>query len=163
MDHEVHHGGVFILLTFIAAFILSVIPLGETLSQFRPEWVVMVLIYWCIYLPGRIGVFYGWLTGLFLDVIYGALIGQYALALSIVAFSCYKIQTRFRLFPNSQQSLIIILLVAVAQMVILWVKGINGQAPQTIIYWMPSLTSALFWPLISFFLDHIRNLYGVSE
>ena len=58
-------GGSVILMSFIAAFILSMLPLPQLLQSIRPEFILIVLIYWCIALPNRIGVGIGWLTGLF--------------------------------------------------------------------------------------------------
>jgi len=162
MSHDNSQGGFIIIISFFVAYILTVIPMSETLTKFRPEWVTLVLIYWCIYVPHRVGIIIAWIAGLFMDVIYGVLLGQYALSMSIVAFSSYKIQTRFRLYPNLQQALVIILLIAILQMIILWVKGINGQAPQTIAYWLPSITSAIVWPFVSFILGKLHHMYGVS-
>jgi len=163
MANEVRHGGIVILLSFAVAYIFALLPLGDDWARIKPEWVVLVLIYWCIYTPSRVGIFWAWAAGLFLDIIYGVLMGQYALAMVIVAFSSYKIQTRFRLYPLLQQALIIILLVAVLQMIVLWIKGINGFAPQGIWYWIPSLSSALAWPFVALILDRFRHVYGIHE
>ena len=55
------------------ALMLTLVPLPLWAEVLRPEWVTLVLIYWCIALPQRIGVFTGWLAGLMLDVARGAL------------------------------------------------------------------------------------------
>ena len=61
------HGGGVILLTFIAALLLTVIPLPDWARYLRPDWVGLVLIYWCMALPDRVGVTTGWLMGLMVD------------------------------------------------------------------------------------------------
>ena len=68
MKRESTHGGNIILFSFIAAFILSMVPLPQMLQSIRPEFVTIVLIYWCIALPNRVGVGMGWIAGLFFDV-----------------------------------------------------------------------------------------------
>ena len=70
-------GGNIILLSFIIAFILSMVPLPQILQIVRPEFVTIVLIYWAIAVPNRIGVGIGWITGLIYDVSTDALLGQH--------------------------------------------------------------------------------------
>ena len=64
-----HHGGGVILFTFIVALILTVIPLPEAGRYLRPDWAGLVLIYWCLALPDRVGVISGWLLGLAVDLL----------------------------------------------------------------------------------------------
>ena len=161
MEQPVNRGGLVILLTFAVAYVLALLPLYDSLRPFRPEWVSLVLIYWCMTIPHRIGVVSGWLAGIFLDVIYGALIGQYALALAVVAFLSYKLQNRLHIYPILQQSLIILLLIALSQMIILWIKGVTGSAPHDVSYWLPSLSSTLMWPVIYAVLSHVRRAFGI--
>ena len=61
-DQEAHGYGV-ILLTFVAAYVLAVLPLPHWLQWGRPEWVALVLIYWCIALPHRVGMVPAWCWG----------------------------------------------------------------------------------------------------
>lgn len=162
MNQPVSHGGIIILLSFAAAFILLLVPLPDELRIYRPEWVTLVLIYWCLALPHRVGVFTGWSVGLLMDVSYGSLLGQYALSLSIVAFVSYKLHVRIRLYPLLQQSLIVLLLVALSQLLALWIKGITGQAAGGWSYWYSSLVSMLVWPWLFYLLRMIRRAYGVN-
>ena len=72
------HGGGVIAFTFIIALLLTVIPLPEGLRFLRPDWVGLVLIYWCMALPHRVGVASGWFMGLMVDLLTGTLLGQHA-------------------------------------------------------------------------------------
>ena len=80
-----HHGGTLILLTFAAAMLLTIIPLSDGFRALRPDWVALTLIFWCLALPDRVSVGSGFIAGLLLDVLTGTLLGQHALALSLVA------------------------------------------------------------------------------
>lgn len=162
MNKPTYHGGIIILSSFAVALILTMIPLPEKIQMYRPEWVTMMLIYWCLALPHRTGVFTGWFVGLLLDIHYGSLLGQYAITLAIVAYLSYKLHIRIRLYPLIQQSLIILLLVALSQMLVLWIRGVTGDAPSDWSYWMPSLTSMLIWPWFFYLMRAIRRLYGVN-
>lgn len=151
-----------IALSFFAAFGLSTVPLPVWAAPFRPEWVTLVLIYWTLALPERIGVGVGWLLGLILDVIKGTLLGQHSLALAVVAFLTLQLYRRIRLFPLGQQALTILVLVAVHQLLTLWINGIIGRAAQSWAYWLPTLTSALIWPWVFLVLRDMRRRFRVS-
>ncbi len=157
-----YHGGIIILTSFAVAFILTMLPISDDLQKYRPEWVTLILIYWCLALPHRAGVFTGWTVGLLLDIHFGSLLGQHAMTLSIVAYLSYKLHARIRLYPLLQQSLIILLLVALSQMLLLWIMGITGNAPGNWSYWLPSLTSMLIWPWVFYLMRAIRRMYGVN-
>jgi rod shape-determining protein MreD len=156
-----HHGGATLLITFICAFLLQILPLPEWAQQLRPDWVTLTLIYWCIALPERVGVGIGWLVGLMLDVAYGALLGQNALALAVVAYLALRLHQRIRLFPLWQQAVSALLLVTLHLMLVLWIKGAAEQSAETWAYWLPALTSMLIWPLVFMVLRGLRRGYRV--
>lgn len=156
-----HRGGWIIVGTFILALMLTMLPLPEWAELFRPEWVAMVLIYWCMALPERIGVGIGWTLGLLLDVVKGTLLGQNALALALVAYLTLRLHQRVRIFPLWQQALFVLILVALDQMLVLWVKGVIGQPPGSWLYWLPSLTSTLLWPWVFLILRDLRRQFQV--
>ena len=71
---EIRSNGLWVIVvTFIVAMLLSVVALPDSipweLGYLRPQWVVLVLIYWIIALPHRIGIVVAWLIGLLLDVL----------------------------------------------------------------------------------------------
>lgn len=157
-----HQGTWVILVSLIVAFMLTLLPLPEWAELYRPEWVAMVLIYWAMAIPDRVGVGVAWVTGLFLDVARGALLGQYALALAVVAYLTQRLYRRIRVYPLWQQALVVLILVALEQMLVLWVKGIVGQAPQTWGYWWPSLVSMALWPWLFLVLRDVRRRFRVA-
>lgn len=156
-----HHGGATLLLSFIFALLLQMFALPDWAEALRPDWVALVLIYWCIALPERVGVGSGWIIGLILDVANGALLGQNALALAIVAYLALRLHQRIRLFPLWQQSVSVLLLITLHLMLVLWIKGAVGQSAETWAYWLPALTSMLAWPLVFLILRGLRRSYRV--
>ena len=154
-------GGFVIIITFIVALTLMMMPLPAWAEAARPQWLMMVVIYWCIALPDRFGVIFAWMAGLVLDVATGALLGQNALAFGIVAFLAIKLHLRIRLFPLWQQAWSILSLSALYQISTLWVKGYTGQSAQTWAYWLASLTSMLLWPFVFTLLRGVRRFYRV--
>jgi rod shape-determining protein MreD len=138
------------------------IPMSEAIEIYRPHWVTLILIYWCLALPHRVGIFTGWFIGFLLDIHMGSILGQHALALATIAYLSYRLHIRIRLYPLVQQSLIILLLVTLSQMMLLWISGIINQAPGDWSYWLPSLTSMLVWPWVFYLMRGIRRIYGVN-
>ena len=157
-----HHGGWVIFASFFVAFLLTIFPLPHWLALLRPEWVALVLIYWCMALPQRISVGIGWIAGLLLDVLRAGLLGQQALSLGVIAFITVKLYQRIRVFPVWQQAVSVMVLIALHQILILWVNGITGQPSQTWAYWLPSLSSMLIWPLVYITLRNLRRHFRVS-
>lgn len=137
-----------ILLSLAIAVLLSILPLPDWANWFRPRWVVLVVIYWALALPYRVGVGVAWIIGLFLDVLYGTLLGQHALAMTVMAFIAVKFRQRILLFPLSQQLLIMFTLILLYQLILFLIQGFLGQVPMTWRYWATPFTSALFWPWI---------------
>lgn len=146
-----------ILVSFLLAMILTSLPLPESAVIYRPDWLALALIYWCMALPDRIGIFTGWLLGLVLDVMYGSLLGQNAMAFSIIAYLVNILHLRVRMFPLWQQSVMVFLLVILHLAMSAWIRGIAGQFFVTWTYWMPALTSALVWPFIFIVLRDFRR------
>ena len=138
-----------IYLSLILGLLLAIFPLPIWAKAFRPDWVALLLIYWCVYTPNTVGLVTAAMMGILLDTAMGTLLGQHALGLSLIAYAALKNHQRLRLFPRVQQCLIILLLVFGKQVLLLWIYGITKRAPQDVLlYFMPSITSMLLWPLV---------------
>ncbi len=155
-------GGWIIFISILIAFLLTALPLPAWVNHWRPAWVAMVLIYWCMALPGRIGIGIAWWVGLLLDVQQGALLGQNALGLALIAYFVIQIHQRFRLFPLIQQSCLIGFMIIFYLLIASWVSGIMGIPPQSWTYWMPAFTSMILWPWLFVILRDIRRKYNVT-
>lgn len=156
------HGTGIILLSFVIALILTVIPLPSWLSPFRPEWVALLVVYWCITTPHRVGVGWAWALGITLDVLRGALFAQHALGLTAIAYLALKLHQRVRLYPLWQQALTIMILVTFYQLLVLWVNGLIGKPAKTWTYWLPSITSMLFWPVLYMGMLKVRRHFRIN-
>jgi rod shape-determining protein MreD len=155
-------GGWVIVLSLLVALSLAILPLPDWAAAYRPEWVLLVLIYWCIALPQRVGMGLAWVTGLLLDALEGTLLGQHALAFTVVAYICLRGYRHLRVYPIWHQALAVLGLVGIAQLLMLWIRGLLGEAPQTWRYWLPSLTSMLLWPWVLIILRDLRRRFRVT-
>jgi len=108
----------------------------------------MVLIYWGMMVPERVNVGIAWILGLILDVLEGTLLGEHALALTIVVFLVVRMHTRLRMFPLLQQGISVFFLVLIYQLILFCIQGFIGMLPNSWLYWSSSLTSMLLWPWV---------------
>lgn len=155
-------GGWIIALTFCAALLLMILPMPEWARDFRPQWVTLVLIYWCLALPHRIGVWSGFTLGILLDVLTGTLLGQHALGLSLVAFLSVQLHARLRVFPLWQQALAVLVLLTIEHLLSFWAIGASGQTPPGLKYWAIPPVGALLWPWVFVTLRNIRRHFRIA-
>ena len=151
------------LITVIAAFMLAIMPLPDWAIAYRPDWVTLVLIYWAMAIPTRVGVTIAWFAGLLLDVSYGTLMGQHAVGMVFVIFVIHKQHQRLRVASLLQQAVVIFFLLLFNQILTLWVDGMLGRAPDSWLFFMPTVTSTLLWPWTYLILRDLRRKFGVVE
>lgn len=157
-----HRGGPVILLSFALAFMLTLLPLPDWAQSYRPQWYTLVLIYWTMATPQRVGVGVGWSVGIIADVVTGTLLGQHALALSLIAFITHKMHQRIRLFPVWQQALTVLILLLIEKLLALWVMGAISQPVPSLTFWAPPLVGMLLWPWVFIVLRDLRRRFQVS-
>lgn len=142
-----------VLLTSAVALILTIVPLPQLLNFARPDWLLLLVIYWSLNAPMLAGLTYAWICGLILDALIGTLIGQHALAFVIVAAVAQHFQLRIRVFPLLYQAWAVLLMVSLYHFLLFWIDGIVGTAVASWIRWLPALIGALLWPVIVAVLD----------
>ena len=149
-----------LVLSLFSGLLLDTMPLPLWLDRFWPNWTCLILIYWCLYLPQRVGIGTGWLLGLVLDASKGALIGQYALGLSVAAFLTLKTHRRMRLFPVWQQSFSVCFFVFIDILLVTWINGMIGYPPRDAWFLLPVLSSMLCWPFVFMVLHDLGRSYN---
>lgn len=142
--------------TLLVGLMLSIMPLPETVVPFRPDWLALLVIFWAMQLPRTWSVGSAWLVGLILDVSYGTLLGQHALALCVIVFITVRFHLLMRVFPLSQLSATVFALLALYQFLLFWINGVAGVAAPAVTYWAPVVTGTLIWPFLYMFLSGVR-------
>lgn len=151
-----------ISISFVVALVFSVVPIPNWAQQFRPDWVGLVLIYWCMAVPNRVGIGTGFLVGLIQDVLYGSLLGQYALAKTIIAFLAVRTHQRIRVYPAWQQAIAVLFMLAVGQLFIIWVRSVIDKPALGFSYWTPGIVGMVIWPWVFVVLRDIRRRGNIS-
>ncbi|MCE3238306.1 MAG: mreD [Gammaproteobacteria bacterium] len=134
--------------TLLVAFILTLLPMPHWAIWLCPAWVLMMLAYWTIAVPERVNIGIAWLLGIFLDVLQGTLLGEHALALTLVIYLISRMVNQLRMYPLWQQSFTLCLFVLLYQFILFCIQGFLGALPTSWLYWMCPFTSLLLWPWV---------------
>ncbi len=140
----------FIAFSLLAALAFNLLPLGRAPAV--PDLLALVLVFWNVHQPRRVGVVLAFAFGLVMDVHQGALLGQHALAYTLLSFGAVMIHRRVLWFGMGGQVLHVLPLFVVAQVVTVVVRlAVGGQYPGAGL-WIAPLAQALLWPLASWLL-----------
>lgn len=147
-----------VALTIIAAILLALLPLPEVLSDLKPYWVALVVIYWAMETRNILNMGIAFLIGLLLDVLSGSLMGLHALSLVVMVFLVKRFRSRLRFFPPWQQALSVLALLVNDRIILIWITALLGEEIPTWKYWLSPLIGMVIWPWLFLFLDRIRAL-----
>lgn len=136
----------FIALTLIAALFLNLLPWAGYWLWVRPDFVALVVLYWCIEEPRKIGFAGAWLLGLFMDVADGTLFGQHALAYAILAYAGIVLHRRVRMFSGTPQVLHVIPLLLLNDLIVLGIRALAGADFPGFQYFIGSFVAGALWP-----------------
>lgn len=154
-------GTLLIWLSLLLALCLQVMPLADVWLIWRPDWLGLMLIYWCMVMPQRVGVLHGFVLGLLLDLIEGSPLGQNALMLSLLAFLCALLYQRLRAYSLVQQAVLIFMLLGIVQLLEQWLRTIVGPFSIHLAFLLPSLIGAVLWPWLFTMLQMLRRRLGI--
>ncbi len=133
--------------SFAVAMLLDFLPWKDL--RLTPDFVALVLVFWCVRQPRLVGLGIGWTIGLIIDAGNGVLLGQHALAYSLLAFLAISLSRRVLWFGLVQQALHVAPLLAFAEAVTALIRLAAGaEFPGWTIFVGP-LIGALLWPLAS--------------
>lgn len=144
-----------IVLSFMAAFLLVLLPLPGWATTYRPDWAVLVLIYWCLAMPDRIGPVAGWMVGLLVDITQANLLGLNALGMSLIGYLANRFHYRLRMFPWLQQAVSVLLMLLLYRALVGWIRGFFSTSNLDYTYWVPCLVGMLVWPFLHVILQEL--------
>jgi rod shape-determining protein MreD len=144
-----YFGWVRVAVVTVLALAATVAPLPEMLEPFRPNFVALTVLWFCLLSPRLLGLSYAWLAGLALDGFAGVLLGQHALTLTVIAYVACRLRLQIRAFPPLQQSAVILALLWFNEFLVFWIDGIAGHPITDWRRWITVPVSAACWPLVN--------------
>ena len=143
--------------TFLASYVLISFPVGLQWRGYAPDWVTLVLIYWCMAAPQRVGVGAAWLVGLGLDLLTFGLVGSHALTKTVIAFLVGRVALRLRVYPVWQQTAFILILLVVETAILVAIKYLVDGRLEGMVSWPALAVGVAVWPLLFWILRRYRR------
>jgi rod shape-determining protein MreD len=134
------------LLTALGGLLLTIVPLPAGVDIVRPAFLVLIVLYWSTSVPRAGGIGLGFFSGLALDAFQGPVLGEHALALTLISYVAVREHQRFLTKPIHQQSLMIFGLLAVYELCLFLFDYVTGHTVTSPARWLHVVTSALLWP-----------------
>jgi rod shape-determining protein MreD len=141
----------------VVALILSTLPLPLPFDSFRPPFLVLIVVYWSIATPRAGGLSLGFFSGLALDIFTGSVLGQHALALSVITYVAVREHQKVRSKPFFQQSLMVLGALILYEAVLFSIDGWSGHPITSPMRWMHVLSGAIVWPLLAALLERTHD------
>ncbi|WKE66030.1 rod shape-determining protein MreD [Gallaecimonas kandeliae] len=148
-------------LSLLAAMVLAMLPMPLLVDPFRPDWLLLVLLYWTMALPHRVSVGSAWLCGLVMDILLGSTLGIHAMALSLVIYLAALNFQKIRNFSLWQQSAIVAMLAGIKLLLVFWAEHLINGVVITGQYFWPMLTSAAMWFWLFPLLRRLRRRFRI--
>jgi rod shape-determining protein MreD len=136
--------------SMVVALVLNMLPLGRVPAM--PDFLAVALVFWNVYQPRRVGVGAAFVFGMFMDVHDGALLGQHALAYTLLSYFAIAVHRRLLWFTVSAQAVQILPLFVAAHTMSLMVRLIAGAGFPGWGLLVAPVLEALCWPLVSWVL-----------
>jgi rod shape-determining protein MreD len=153
-------GGWLILLTLSIALLLAILHLPESWPQWlgwlRPAWVAMVVFFWVMELPHRMGLVSAWVIGILLDVLYADPLGLNGALLATITYVGWRFYERLRMYSIVQQGVVIFLLVLVGECMRVVVQDLVYDRGWSWGVVLPAFTSLLLWPFLYLLLQRLK-------
>lgn len=147
----------------VLCFLLQLMPLPQALLPFKPYWLALILVYWALETPERVGLGLAFALGLIGDALTGELLGEQALRLCILCFIILRFRSRLRFFPMWQQSLALFVLLLNDRVVLLMIRACAGEPSPPAAFWLAPVAGMLAWPWLFLLLDDLRARLRVHE
>jgi rod shape-determining protein MreD len=163
MHQHYWQNGLTIAATFALGMLLAVYPLPMDWRWWRPEFVLLIAIYWLMVFPLTVSLLGLCLLGLFQDLLEATPFGQHGLTLLIVAYICILFYQRLRNFVLWQEVFWVFVLVALAQLPSCWVQSMAGRPlAGGLLFLAPACSSALVWPLLRSVLERLSRYCRIT-
>lgn len=137
----------FIAASIALAFLLNLLPWGHWVGV--PDFVALVLVFWSIHQPRRVGIGIAFMMGLLMDVHDATLLGENALSYTLLSYFSIMIHRRVLWFKMGTQAAHVLPLLLFMQAVQLVIRMlVSGKFPGWT-YFLESLVAAALWPVVS--------------
>jgi len=147
-----------ILASLVVALWLESVPILKSLRIFWPDWILLVLLFWNLSNPSRVGVGVAWLTGLVMDASQFALLGEHALEYVLVMLLAGYFHNKMVGLSGLQQSLLLFVILLVSAMIQAVTATVLGRNIVFFNLLAIPIMGALIWPIFQYFMCRLFRL-----
>lgn len=137
-----------VYLSLLTALLCQLFPWVGQGVILRPDFMLVVILYWLLRSPNLCNVGTAWFAGLLVDLATGSLLGQHALTFSVTAFVAITYQRRLVLFNTWQLLAYVFALLMIERVLILLLKLFEGNENPGFMYFWPVITGLLLWQIM---------------
>ena len=155
--------GHYLLICFslFLALVMALMPLPLSTDIFRPDWVLLVLMYWSLALPHRVNIGWAWVTGLIIDLASGSPLVVNSLFYSICIYITVSNFQKIRNFSIWQQAVLIGLFLALYHLLLFWLNHFLLDIYFNPEYLWPAITGMFCWPWVFLLLRKYRRHFRI--
>ena len=154
--NRTHAGFFWLPLSVLLAVLLGLVQLPDLIAPLRPYFLGLMLIYWLLETPDRVGMGAAFTIGLVGDLAFGTLLGEQALRLTVLAFIVQRFRARLRFFPLWQQSLAVFALLVNDSVIAAAVRVALDESVPRWHFWLSPLLVLPLWPWLVVLFDTLR-------
>lgn len=142
--------------SLLVGLLLGILPLPEAVQAVRPFWLALILAYWVLEAPDRVGLGAAFTVGVLADLTFGAVLGEHALRLVILTFILQRFRHQLRFYPLWQQALALVALLLNDHIIAAALRLTLGQPQPDPLGWLAPVLALLLWPAVFLLLDALR-------
>lgn len=142
--------------SLLSGVLFAIVPLPEAVNPARPYLLGMLVVYWLMESPLRVGMGTAFLAGLLADLAAASLLGEQALRLVVLAFLVQRFRARLRFFPLWQQAVGVGLLLLNDRVVVALIHAIAGVPQAPLLSWLAPILAMVLWPWLFVLIDMAR-------
>ncbi|MEC8208566.1 MAG: rod shape-determining protein MreD [Pseudomonadota bacterium] len=150
-----------IAISIFFALVMALMPLPISFEPYRPDWVLMVLMYWSLAVPHRLNIGTAWVVGLLMDLASGSPLGVNSLTYSVCIFITASNFQKIRNFSLWQQSILVALFLTLYHLMQFWLNHFLMGIYFSPHYLWPVLTGMLCWWWIFLILRKYRRHFRI--
>lgn len=162
MNNRAAHNRWVIILMLLLGILLQILPMTASFGLIKPNWLLLILVYWVIALPHRVSIGTAFILGIIIDLFSGAMLGVHVFAFCVVA---YLATFKFQLIRNLalwQQSLVIIFLSMCYDLCLFILEIIiNHSITLTPAIFLSEVMNGVIWLFIFLLLRYVRRRFRV--
>lgn len=145
-----HTSLVSVYISLLIALLCQLFPWVGQGIILRPDFMLVVTLYWLLRAPHLCNLGTAWFAGLLVDLATGSLLGQHALSFCFTAYVALSYQRRLVLFNKGQLLAYVLILLLIERVLILLLKLFTGNENPGLVYLLPIISGLLLWQLMIF-------------